>query len=1010
MELRHVRAQCYRLRLGMAALMLGGLMGTFGAAPAMAAGTTIDTLTGWTGADVSPFGVPETQTYGQTFTAPAGDTVLNQFAFRVSLPPTVKFRAEVYAWDGTKATGSPLYRSGQLETTSTAYQTITSTTGGIQLVSGQQYVLLMTVTPYAGISSGTGTWAIRLENPYSGGAFFYLQSANPTAQSWEIVNAAFDLAFTASFSAPAPVGIVVSPTSGLTTAETGASATFSVKLAAAPTSPVTLPLSSSDATEGTVSAASLTFTSANWNTPQTVTITGVDDAVADGTVAYSVVTGAATSSDARYNGLNPDDVQLSNLDNDAVGVSLSLLSGISVSEAGTPAGPSTFSVVLNSQPTAPVLVAVESSDASEGTASPALLTFTSTNWNTPQEVVITGVDDLIDDGNVSYTINLSVTSDDPLYQGIAVPSVQATTVDDDTAGFSITPTTGLTTTEAGASASASIALTSQPLSDVTIAVSSSDISEGVVTPASLTFTPANWNIPRPVTVIGVNDDVDDGNIAYSVVLSPATSSDASYNGANPTDISLTNLDDDTANVIVTPISGNTTEAGGTATFTVVLATQPTANVNIALSSTDTTEGTVAPASLQFTPTSWETPQLVTVTGINDRVDDGDIAYSISIAPATSSDASYNGKDAADVSLFTIDDDGAGILVQPASEFGSTTEAGGVVTFTVRLASQPMADVTIPLSSSNTGEATIAPATLIFTPENWDDPQAVIVTGQDDRRDDGDTAYKVVLAPALSDDPLYAGMNAADRAYTTTDDDTSGVTITPVTGLLTSETGGTATFTVVLNTEPFANVTIPLSSSTPSEGTVSPAALTFTPANWQTPQTVTVTGVNDVLDDGDVSYTVFTSVISADLLYNELNPADVDVTNRDNDIATISVSGISGPTSESFGVAAFSVVLTTQPSDLVTLMFGSSDVTEGVVAPRTITFTPANWNIAQSVTVTGVDDALRDGDIAYSIRVLSVVSKDPLYSGRMLNPVQVVNRDNEPVSAPTGYLYMPLISR
>ena len=66
---------------------------------------------------------------------------------------------------------------------------------------------------------------------------------------------------------------------------------------------------------------------------------------------------------------------------------------------------------------------------------------------------------------------------------------------------------------------------------------------------------------------------------------------------------------------MSPTSGLvTTEAGGTASFTVVLTSQPTANVTIGLSSSDTSEGTVSPTSLTFTSSNWSTPQLVTVSG------------------------------------------------------------------------------------------------------------------------------------------------------------------------------------------------------------------------------------------------------------------------------------------------------------------------------------------------------------------------------------------------------------
>ena len=122
---------------------------------------------------------------------------------------------------------------------------------------------------------------------------------------------------------PAPVaGITVSPTSGLVTTEAGGTATFTVVLDNVPTADVTVVLSSSDTTEGTVSPASLTFTSLNWNSAHTVTVTGVDDAVVDGNIAYTIVTAAASSTDTNYNGLNPADVGVTNTDNDTAGVTV----------------------------------------------------------------------------------------------------------------------------------------------------------------------------------------------------------------------------------------------------------------------------------------------------------------------------------------------------------------------------------------------------------------------------------------------------------------------------------------------------------------------------------------------------------------------------------------------------------------------------------------------------------------------------------------------------------------
>ena len=64
------------------------------------------------------------------------------------------------------------------------------------------------------------------------------------------------------------------------------------------------------------------------------------------------------------------------------------------------------------------------------------------------------------------------------------------------AGITVTPTSGLTTTEAGGTATFTVVLTSRPVADVTIGLSSSDTTEGTVSPSSLTFTSANWDFPR----------------------------------------------------------------------------------------------------------------------------------------------------------------------------------------------------------------------------------------------------------------------------------------------------------------------------------------------------------------------------------------------------------------------------------------------------------------------------------------------------------------------------------
>ena len=108
------------------------------------------------------------------------------------------------------------------------------------------------------------------------------------------------------------------------------------------------------------------------------------------------------------------------------------------------------------------------------------------------------------------------------------------------------------------------------------------------------------------------------------------------------------------------------------------------------------------------------------------------------------------------------------------------------------------------------------------------------------------------APYISDWAIAVGSVAAS------DPSPDVPTVSPTWGLVTTEAGGTATFTVVLDTEPTADVTIGLSSSDRTEGTVAPASLTFTPANWNLAQTVTVTGADDAVVDGDVPYSIVTA--------------------------------------------------------------------------------------------------------------------------------------------------------
>lgn len=128
------------------------------------------------------------------------------------------------------------------------------------------------------------------------------------------------------------------------------------------------------------------------------------------------------------------------------------------------------------------------------------------------------------------------------------------------------------------------------------------------------------------------------------------------------------------------------------------------------------------------------------------------------------------------------------------------------------------------------------------------------------------------------------------------EETRAIVTTAISGS-TSEEGDSATVDVKFNGLPDGDVVLTVSSDDTSEGTVSPPALTFTTANWNTYQTVTVTGVDDDEDDDDQIFAVLLDVdddVTDDTTgYKDLSPVAVSVTNIDDDTSTSSDGGGDG---------------------------------------------------------------------------------------------------------------------
>ncbi|MDH3795856.1 MAG: gliding motility-associated C-terminal domain-containing protein, partial [Flavobacteriaceae bacterium] len=316
------------------------------------------------------------------------------------------------------------------------------------------------------------------------------------------------------------------------------------------------------------------------------------------------------------------------------------------------------------------------------------------------------------------------------------------------------------TSEAGGTANFLVTLVAQSTHNVTIALSSSDPSEGSV-PLNVTIPVADWSTGVPVTVTGVDDNFDDDDVAYTIITTDVFSTNSPYNaltGADVDDVAVVNIDDDTAGIIVGPISGNTSEPNGTATFLISLNAQPIADaaVVIDLSSSDITEGTV-PASVSIPADSWNTGVNVTVTGADDNDVDGDISYSVITGNVTSADMAFNtlkGNDVDDVlNIINEDDDFASLSITDESVLEDI--ASGEMIFTVTLDKSINGGTQVSFSFTD-GTATGggidymgADGTLVFTGAAGE-TQTITVTINDDPLVEDDETFTIQLGTPTND--------------------------------------------------------------------------------------------------------------------------------------------------------------------------------------------------------------------------------------------------------------------
>ena len=513
-------------------------------------------------------------------------------------------------------------------------------------------------------------------------------------------------------------------------------------------------------------------------------------------------------------------------------------------EAG---GTKNYTVVLATQPTGSVTVAVASGDEDVATVSPSSLTFTTMNWNTAQSVTVTAVDDDVDD-EFGRRTTITHTASGGGYNNVS-GTVRVAVQDNDQATLQVRDSS-LSVREGG-TVIQNVWLTSQPKGNVTIALTTQHSTLVTMDKTSLSFTPSNWKTKQNVTFSGVEDTEYNRGVRRRATIK-LTASGADYDGFTHT-MYVNLIDNEPEPSPALSFSANDIsigdEAGGTKSYTVVLAAEPTAKVTVAVASGDEDVATVSESSLTFTTMNWDTAQTITVTAVDDDIanDGGGRRTTVS---HTASGGNYNNISGT-VQVVVQNNDQVRIQVFDSSlrclESGTTTQP-------VWITSEPTGNVTIALALTNPDPAvvTMDKMSLSFTPLNWKTQQIVTFSGVDD------TEYNL-------------GVRGATVKFTARGADYDGLTLTmgvgvyddePIPITITEGSSLTRSQSVLMRVS-WPSIVISPTSSDLDVVTVTPEDLTWTTDDSGQSQDVTLTAVeNDALGNGSATISFSSNVSPA----------------------------------------------------------------------------------------------------------------------------------------------------
>ena len=800
---------------------------------------------------------------------------------------------------------------------------------------GPSPALQVQVTP-ATLTFNMSTWSIvqtvtvtAVDDSILEGSHTVTISHTPTGGGYDGVAIA-DVVANITDTVPA---VTIAESDGSTdVAEGGAVDEYTIVLGSKPTGSVIISFGVEPLVKVGINPATVLFTSSNWDTPQSVTVTALDDDALEGQHTGTI---SHSASGGGYDGAAIQEVVANITDNDA-GVAITESDG--TTELEEDGDSDTYSVVLTTLPLGTVAITIHVDE--QVSVQPPALFFSVSDWDTPQTVTTTAVDDEALEGPHVSTITHIAGGGG--YESVSVPEVVANVSDND-ANVIFEESDGSTDVQEGVITDTyTLVLGTAPLDTVFLAVQPDD--QLSVAPSDLAFTTFNWDVPQAVVVTAIDDEELEGHHAAKITH---FASGGGYDGVSVPSLFATVADNDaTATVSESAGSTDVTESGPGDTYTIVLDTVPLDEATVSITAGPQIQ--VDPAVVTFTTSSWNVPQSVQVSAQDDAVVEGDHTSTITHS------ASGGGYDSAGIAavVANVTDNDATVTISQSEQSTDVAEGGSSDTYTIVLDNPPRGIATVSLTPD--AQVNVSPEELTFTGSTWSIPQSVTVTALDDSALEG--SHVGGIAHSISGGGYDEAIVPAVEA-TIADNDSAAITVTESGGGTDVVEGGDSdSYAVVLDAQPSGRVTLTVTPD--AQVSVSPATLTFTAADWDIPQIVTVTSLDDPALEGPHTGSISHSASGGGYRGAVLAAVEVAVVDNDSPAVTVIQSAAVTEVVEGGATDAYEVVLETKPSGAVTLSIKSD--AQVSVSPASLTFTAADWNVPQTVTVTARSDSVSEG--------------------------------------------------